>query len=233
MRVHQHLGRFPAFFGEPAVFRYTLHDAIPKASKEYKHPDLLTRADRGLPAAFAHLAWGGVFMVPGPLTYAQTFWQLIACRNIGRRRVVPAERCRLTEMNEKLPAPCEACRRSRLRHGACRPSAKEKAIAYLSTGGRPRCNSKGRSDGTVPAECRIRHSRCRSGRFPPPWSIEKTSAFASIRRRGCIKLLILHELALPSSPFDEVQEFKRRVKPRAVVFAGMMAAWTLVLRSWL
>jgi hypothetical protein len=32
-RVHQTCSKFPAFFGEPVVFQYSLHDAIPKASK--------------------------------------------------------------------------------------------------------------------------------------------------------------------------------------------------------
>jgi hypothetical protein len=33
MWVHQHLGKFPAFFREPVVFQYSLHDAIPQSIK--------------------------------------------------------------------------------------------------------------------------------------------------------------------------------------------------------
>jgi hypothetical protein len=36
--------------------------------------------------------------------------------------------------------------------GLCATSAKEKAIAYLSTGIRPRCKRKGRNDGTARAQ---------------------------------------------------------------------------------
>jgi len=32
-RIHQALGKFPAFFGVPVVFQYSLHDAIPQSIK--------------------------------------------------------------------------------------------------------------------------------------------------------------------------------------------------------
>jgi hypothetical protein len=53
------------------------------------------------------------------------------------------------KMNGKLPAPCEVCGGSRLRHGGYAASAKERAIAYLATGVSPRCSSKVRNDGNA------------------------------------------------------------------------------------
>jgi hypothetical protein len=66
----------------------------------------------------------------------------------------------------------------------CATSAKEKAIAYLSTDIRPRCNSKASSDGiaraqrtthAIPAEC-LAASDCRTHQQPLQGRSEPKSA---------------------------------------------------------
>jgi len=48
----------------------------------------------------------------------QTFWQLISRTNVGSHPPGRPYLRSTNQMNEKLPAPCEACHGSGLRHGA-------------------------------------------------------------------------------------------------------------------